>query len=96
MDPSTAPKPKVLIIGSGLGGMALAQSLRKQGVPFQLFERDEEPHARFQGWAISLHWYGVLLLEYLGIELTLQKDVGQSQSIDSGRYAANRDSEQHI
>jgi len=45
----------VLIVGGGLGGLSLAQSLRKQGVSFEVFERDADENARFQGWAIALH-----------------------------------------
>lgn len=45
----------VLIVGAGLGGLALAQGLRKQGISFDIFERDENENSRFQGWAIGLH-----------------------------------------
>ncbi|KAL8644490.1 MAG: hypothetical protein Q9210_007229, partial [Variospora velana] len=45
----------ILIVGGGLGGLGLAQSLRKQGISFDIFERDESPDSRFQGWAIGLH-----------------------------------------
>ncbi|KAL8923178.1 MAG: hypothetical protein Q9208_004741 [Pyrenodesmia sp. 3 TL-2023] len=45
----------VLIVGAGLGGLGLAQSLRKQGISFEVFERDETENSRFQGWAIGLH-----------------------------------------
>ncbi|KAJ5687567.1 hypothetical protein N7536_010186 [Penicillium majusculum] len=45
----------VLIVGGGLGGLSLAQSLRKQGISFEIFERDADENARFQGWAIALH-----------------------------------------
>lgn len=48
---------KVLIIGAGLGGLALAQVLHNHGVPFELFERDKAPSARKQGWAIALVEY---------------------------------------
>lgn len=52
VDMSSEP---ILIIGAGLGGLALAQALRKQDIPFRIFERDPEHGAREQGWAISLH-----------------------------------------
>ncbi|KAK9769471.1 putative Monooxygenase [Seiridium cardinale] len=48
-------KPHVLIVGAELGGLALAQGLRKHGVSYAIFERDESLHSRQQGWAIGLH-----------------------------------------
>lgn len=45
----------VLIAGGGLGGLSLAQTLRKQGISFEIFERDADKDARFQGWAIMMH-----------------------------------------
>ncbi|KAH8896019.1 putative monooxygenase [Thozetella sp. PMI_491] len=47
--------PHVLIIGGGLGGLALAQILRKQAISFEVFERDADETVRPQGWAIGLH-----------------------------------------
>lgn len=47
---------RVLIIGAGLGGLALAQVLRKHGISFEIFERDADPSSRTQGWAVSLQW----------------------------------------
>ncbi|KAI1469163.1 FAD/NAD(P)-binding domain-containing protein [Daldinia caldariorum] len=52
---SQTRKPRVLIVGAGLGGLTLAQCLRKQGVPFEIFERDTSAHSRFLGWAIGIH-----------------------------------------
>ncbi|KAI3331460.1 FAD/NAD(P)-binding domain-containing protein [Xylariaceae sp. AK1471] len=45
----------VLIVGAGVGGLSLAQSLRKQNISFEIFERDHDADARFQGWAIAMH-----------------------------------------
>ncbi|KAK4200779.1 FAD binding domain-containing protein, partial [Triangularia verruculosa] len=44
----------VLIVGAGLVGLALAQALKKVGVPFRIFERDVRLHARASGWGISV------------------------------------------
>ena len=55
MPSETSKRPHVLILGAGLSGLALGQALRKQGITFQIFERDAGLHARFQGWAIALH-----------------------------------------
>lgn len=47
--------PHILIIGGGLGGLALAQILRKQNISFEVFERDVNEESRPTGWAIGLH-----------------------------------------
>ncbi|KAI0132804.1 hypothetical protein BJ170DRAFT_680681 [Xylariales sp. AK1849] len=52
---SQTANPHVLIVGAGLGGLTLAQCLRKQGISFEIFERDAEQYSRPQGWAIGLH-----------------------------------------
>lgn len=54
---STNMAPHVLILGAGLGGLTLAQSLRKRGISFEIFERDESLQSRSGGWAIALHTY---------------------------------------
>ncbi|KAL8420477.1 hypothetical protein RB594_003314 [Gaeumannomyces avenae] len=46
-------KPHVLIAGAGIGGLALAQMLRRRDIPFSIFERGEDGHT--QGWAIAVH-----------------------------------------
>ena len=51
----TPQPPKVLICGGGLGGLTLAQALRKKGIPYEVFERDSSAIARSQGWGIVLH-----------------------------------------
>ncbi|GHF33987.1 2-polyprenyl-6-methoxyphenol hydroxylase-like FAD-dependent oxidoreductase [Amycolatopsis bartoniae] len=44
----------VLIIGSGLGGLTLAQSLRAGGIDVAVFERDRSPWERPQGYRLHL------------------------------------------
>ncbi|KAK8084489.1 monooxygenase [Apiospora hydei] len=47
--------PHVLILGAGLGGLSLAQALRKRGISFEIFERDNRDLERPQGWTVSVH-----------------------------------------
>lgn len=44
----------VLIIGSGLGGLNLANILQKHNIPYRIFERDSERDQRAQGYRVSL------------------------------------------
>ncbi|WP_328323631.1 FAD-dependent monooxygenase [Kribbella sp. NBC_00382] len=45
---------QVAIVGGGIGGLALAQGLTKAGVSVQLYERDESPLNRKQGYRIHI------------------------------------------
>ncbi|KAI8142221.1 hypothetical protein BJV82DRAFT_616010 [Fennellomyces sp. T-0311] len=53
---AVANNKKVIIIGAGVAGLALANVLRHQGVPFQVFERDISHDVRPQGWSLTLHF----------------------------------------
>lgn len=66
--PGAHDSDNVLIIGGGLGGLALAQVLHHHNVPFELFERDEAPSTRKQGWAVALVEYvsGYIKMERIG------------------------------
>jgi len=50
------PSEPILIVGSGISGLILAQYLRKTGIPFQIFERDTDLDTRDLGWGLTLHW----------------------------------------
>lgn len=53
---------QILIIGAGLGGLALAQGLVKSGFNVTVFERDESPTSRPQGYRISIRSLGMQAL----------------------------------
>ncbi|OHX14079.1 FAD-dependent oxidoreductase [Chromobacterium sphagni] len=44
----------VAIIGAGIGGLSLAQSLKRLGVPFTVFEKDPALDSRTQGYRIRI------------------------------------------
>ena len=46
--------PHVAIIGGGIGGVALAVACSHRGIPFTLYERDSDFHARSQGYGLTL------------------------------------------
>jgi 2-polyprenyl-6-methoxyphenol hydroxylase-like FAD-dependent oxidoreductase len=50
--------PHVLIIGGGIAGLCLAQGMEKAGASFALYERDESPGVRSQGYRIGINTDG--------------------------------------
>jgi salicylate hydroxylase len=47
-------KLHVIVIGGGIGGLCLAQGLKKAGIAFTVFERDPAPTSRLQGYRLSM------------------------------------------
>lgn len=48
----------VTIIGAGLGGLCLGQALKKQDIPFDIYERDASADSRTQGYRIRIDQTG--------------------------------------
>lgn len=55
----------VLIIGGGIGGLALAHGLKRHNIPFHVFERDRTESYRAQGYRIRIGGPAIDALEYL-------------------------------
>lgn len=55
-------KPEVIIVGGGIGGLCLAQALKQAGVPYRVYERDESPAARLQGYRLNVEPFGARAL----------------------------------
>ncbi|KAI1743341.1 FAD/NAD(P)-binding domain-containing protein [Xylaria scruposa] len=82
--------PPVIIVGAGIVGLALAQSLKKEGIPFQIYDRDENLDHRSTGWGITIHWAMESLESCLPRELfakidNVQVDPEQGRQ-DTGRF----------
>jgi len=48
----------VLVIGGGIGGLCLAQGLKRNGVSVAVYERDRSPDARLQGYRLNIEPVG--------------------------------------
>jgi 2-polyprenyl-6-methoxyphenol hydroxylase-like FAD-dependent oxidoreductase len=58
--------PNVAIVGGGIAGVALAIACLHRGIPFTLYERDDNFNARSQGYGLTLQ-QGSKAMEGLGI-----------------------------
>ncbi len=71
--------PHVAIIGAGIGGVALAVACMHRGIPFTLYERDNNFDARSQGYGLTLQ-QATKAIEALGI-LSLDKGVVSTRHV---------------
>ncbi|WP_033289442.1 FAD-dependent oxidoreductase [Amycolatopsis jejuensis] len=56
---------RVLVIGAGIGGLALAQGLHRAGIDVTVCERDPAPTGRLQGYRLRLNQDGLDALDRL-------------------------------
>ena len=49
---------KVIIIGGGIGGLCLAQGLKKAGIDFEIFERNKDNNSWLEGYRINISSVG--------------------------------------
>lgn len=54
---------KVLVIGAGTGGLALAQGLKAAGIAVEVYERERTPIDRAQGYRLSVNPAGCRALK---------------------------------
>ena len=60
---AAAPAPlHIVIIGGGIGGLTLAQGLKKSGVSAAVYERDRTRTDRLQGYRVHINPTGSLAL----------------------------------
>ncbi|MBF6327668.1 FAD-dependent oxidoreductase [Nocardia transvalensis] len=53
-DNDMSDRPRILIAGAGIGGLALAQALRRGGLDVAVYEQDPTPRIRNQGYRIHI------------------------------------------
>lgn len=85
---------QILIIGAGLGGLALAQGLVKAGFNPVVFERDETYISRPQGYRISIRSLGMkALAELLTPEKMSRLSAAKVNDVGDGFTCANEQME---
>ncbi|MDP5104779.1 MAG: FAD-dependent monooxygenase [Polaribacter sp.] len=71
--------PHIAIIGGGIGGVALAVACLHRGIPFTLYERDNNFDARSQGYGLTLQQASKAMAS-LGI-LSLDKGITSTKHV---------------
>ena len=83
-------RDRILIIGAGLGGLALAQGLVKAGFNVSVYERDVSPTSRPQGYRISIRSLGMnALIALLTPEKMNRLSMAKVADVSDGFTCAN-------
>jgi salicylate hydroxylase len=72
--PAKDNMPHVAIVGGGLGGLALGVACRHRGIPFTIYERDDDFHQRSQGYGLTMQ-QASRALKSLGIPVPLKDGI---------------------
>lgn len=75
---------KVIIIGAGTGGLCLAQGLKADGIPVEVFERERTPTDRQGGYKLTISPTGNRALRECLSESVFQKLVQSSARASQG------------
>jgi len=73
---------KIIVIGGGVGGLCLAQGLKKGGIAVEVYERDGAPASRLAGYRITVSPTGAAALR-----ACLPAEIYQQFLAESGRPA---------
>ncbi|KAF9126820.1 hypothetical protein BGW39_006324 [Mortierella sp. 14UC] len=85
-----AKRPKVLIVGAGLGGLTLGAILQKSDIPYEIFER--APEVKPLGSAITLNATMAPFLHQMGL---MEEFLSVSKLVPSIQFA-NEDRQVHL
>jgi 2-polyprenyl-6-methoxyphenol hydroxylase-like FAD-dependent oxidoreductase len=80
----------ILIVGAGISGLALAQCLQEEGIPFRLVERRPEVVPGDAGWGFTINWSLENLVEMLPPSLSarLVETYVDRQAVQDGKDAS--------
>ena len=75
---------RIIIVGGGIGGLALGLGLRRHGIEFEIYER--APEIREVGAGITIQANAVRALRSLGVDETI---VARGSIVDVTRLLAS-------